>query len=44
VAGPLETKGVEEILRLAVEERLATLLVNPVDAEIAFILHLLELG
>ena len=40
----LDTKGVEEILRLAVEERLAKLLVNPVDAEIAIILHLLELA
>lgn len=40
---PLETKGVEDMLRRAVEERCAALRVDPLAAEIPAILHLLEL-
>lgn len=41
---PLETAGVEERLRRAVEERLATLVLNPLSPEISVSLHLLELA
>jgi hypothetical protein len=41
---PLETKGVEDMLRLAVEERCAALRTDPFAAEIPSILHLLELA
>jgi hypothetical protein len=40
---PVETKGVEDILRLAVEERFAALRADPLAVEIPYILHLLEL-
>ncbi len=40
---PLETEGVADRLRCAVEEHLAALLVDPLSAEIAVGLHFLEL-
>lgn len=40
---PVETKGVEDMLRRAVEERCALLSVDPLAAEVPSILHLLEL-
>jgi hypothetical protein len=41
---PLETKGVAEMLRLAVEEKLTLLLDNPLREEIPAILRLLALS
>jgi hypothetical protein len=41
---PLETKGVEDMLRRAVEERFSALLANPLGAEIPVVLHLLALA
>ncbi|MBI3302035.1 MAG: DUF3536 domain-containing protein, partial [Deltaproteobacteria bacterium] len=41
---PLETKGVEDVMRLALEERLARLLDDPLNAGVPVVLHLLDLA
>jgi hypothetical protein len=40
----LETKGVEDTMRLALEERLAPLLLDPLSAGVPAVLHLLDLA
>ncbi len=40
---PVETKGVEDMMRLALEERLAPLVVDPLRVDVPAALHLLDL-
>lgn len=41
---PLETKSVEEMLRLAVEERIGALVIDPLAVKIPSVLHVLDLA